>query len=299
MRDGFIDQYMEDEQGVMATTEPVSNAMLDFNFKEDLGGRDITDLALSPDRPQVEPEPVDVEARVNALFDPLPEERSPMYPDNKKPTNSADRYVKEVTDNLAKIDKSKPSGLEINQGKRINQPTTKTTSLAENVYEAINQAEMTGYKPKDQWIRTKSAPPEGSTAFGPVQITRNLYRGYRDNHKDLFTKEELVFLDKLIKQGDDFNHSGKNKGKVSDYKAVDDYGGEGTLIKTDEDKKLYKDIALKMIQQHLDDSGGDWENAIRKWRYGADKKDDPRYWDETSGVMGGAFRPSPYTRYNH
>jgi len=84
IRDGFIEQYMEDEQGVMATTEPEVSAVPEFNFSEDLGGRNITDLALSPERPEVEPEPIDIEARVNALFDPLPATQTPMFPDGKK-----------------------------------------------------------------------------------------------------------------------------------------------------------------------------------------------------------------------
>lgn len=76
MRDGFIDEYIESEQGVMATTEP--NPISNYSFDEDLGGTDVTAPL------QVGPGELNIEARVNALFDPLPEERTIMFPDTKE-----------------------------------------------------------------------------------------------------------------------------------------------------------------------------------------------------------------------
>ena len=39
-------------------------------------------------------------------------------------------------------------------------------------YEALRHAETGSFR--NPWIRTTGRPPEGSTAFGPVQITKKL-----------------------------------------------------------------------------------------------------------------------------
>jgi hypothetical protein len=68
---------------------------------------------------------------------------------------------------------------------------TKETPIS-LVYEAIAEAE-TGGEP-NAWIRTRYAPAQGSTAYGPVQLTKSLAKGYLDFKHHLFTDEEKEYL---------------------------------------------------------------------------------------------------------
>lgn len=149
--------------------------------------------------------------------------------------------------------------------------------LVDSLYEAFAEAETGGES--NPWIRTKVTPEGGSTAYGPVQITRTLAEQYLKNKKDLFDKEELDFLKRFIKQGQMFAKFGREPDKKG-YDPRYDYGGGGDLT-SEEDKALYESMAKKMLLDHYTRNGSDIEKTIKEWRFGAASKkgfeDDPRY----------------------
>lgn len=153
-------------------------------------------------------------------------------------------------------------------------------SLEDNLYQAFAKAETGGVP--DPWIRTMSIPKQGSTAYGPVQITKTLAEGYVDKHKDLFTPEELAYLERFIEQGNLFAEFGREPNKEG-YDPKFEYGGSGILT-SDEDKALYERVAKKMLKQHYKNNKGDLSKTIKEWRFGASSKksksNDPRYWRE-------------------
>lgn len=157
---------------------------------------------------------------------------------------------------------------------KLTPPPQEARTVGQDLYAAINQAEMTGQP--DHWIRTKSAPAEGSTAFGPVQITKGLAKGYLKVAPELFDKEELGFLKKFIKQGEVFAKYGKEPNK-SGYDAKYDYGGSGDLIKTEKDKELYERMATKMLTDIYNKNDGDLDKTWQEWRFGPQGGTDERY----------------------
>lgn len=166
----------------------------------------------------------------------------------------------------------------------------KIVDKSDLMWSAVTKAE-TGSE-KDPWIRVhdRNAPKEGSSAFGPAQITRDLMVRYQDEkYKDLFEPHEAKFLDKMIEQGNKFLKHGRMKGKLDGYNPIYEYGGKGDLIKTDRDKKLYKSVVQKIMKQHLVENNGDIEKAIKEWRYGKkdmNRKYDDRYYKIVSDYLG-------------
>jgi len=148
-----------------------------------------------------------------------------------------------------------------------------------DLFDAFFAAEMRSEKDRAQpYIRTNYRDAKGgSTAYGPVQITKTLVDDYIDRKSKLFEEDELVFLDKMSKQGAKFNKSGnESKETYKDFDVNFDYGGAGDLIQTEEDEAMYKKVATKMLQNHLDEADGDIDKAIEKWR-GKDETEDPEY----------------------
>ena len=118
---------------------------------------------------------------------------------------------------------------------------------------------------KDPFIRTRVAPSEGSTAYGPLQVTVTLASDYLDRKAHLFTPEEKDYLKRFIAQGEKFNEFGKEPDKEG-YEEKYDYGGTGDLT-SQEDKLLYVKTFLKVFEDRLQ---GDYspENIAKKWHGG-------------------------------
>lgn len=149
----------------------------------------------------------------------------------------------------------------------------------DRLFDAFAAAETGGIA--DPFIRTRvSTVPEGSTAYGPVQITTGLMQGYKDNHSDLFTDGELTYIDSFLEQGALFNKFGNEPDKEG-YDKKFDYGGSGTLT-SESDKELYNSVAKKMLKQHHEDSKQDLDKTIKNWRFGSSsskgRTDDSKYW---------------------
>jgi hypothetical protein len=141
------------------------------------------------------------------------------------------------------------------------------------LYEAIANAETGGIK--DPFIRTKYAPEQGSTAYGPVQLTRGLAKGYLDTQSDMFDEDEKQYLQRFVQQGDLFARYGKEPSKAG-YDPRYDYGGTG-ILNTDEDKEMYKQVTEKMLREIYDRHDGDIEKTWQEWRFGPKGGQDKRY----------------------
>ena len=141
------------------------------------------------------------------------------------------------------------------------------------IYQALAQAE-TGNE-QDPWIRTKHRPEQGSTAYGPVQLTRSLAEGYRTKQADMFEPNELEYLDRFLQQGDLFNHYGAEPDREG-YDPRFDYGGGGNL-NTPEDQALYQQVTGKMINEIFERNDGDLEKTWSEWRFGPKGGKDERY----------------------
>ena len=154
-----------------------------------------------------------------------------------------------------------------------------------NIYNRIARAE-TGNE-ADPWIRNK-VWGSGSSAFGEVQLTRDLARGaMRD--PETYGLTALQFLvgmqDKMLQYGGRDMIPGMER-----Y----DYGGKGDF--TDELIPSYRQAAAKIMGGLYDKHvrmGGNADNFWRVWRYGEKgakdpSKKDPRY----ESAYRGASQPA-------
>lgn len=151
--------------------------------------------------------------------------------------------------------------------------------------EGITHAETGSVK--NPWIRTMDSNPvlSGgrklySSAYGPMQITTSLNKLYMKNHPNLFTKEELSYMER-------FSEQGKKMLNVSETDPTNPkYGFGGTGEEwSDRDKELYFSVAGKMLEHHLEQAGGDEEKAIAMWR-GMDRSKDPHYFERVAKGKG-------------
>lgn len=170
-------------------------------------------------------------------------------------------------------------------------------SMFDQFYEAFRRAE-TGSVP-NPWIRTMyRKAPGGSTAYGPVQITKDLVD--RSEKKGIFKGTPVEnFVDEFQKQGGMFNYHGNEKGRIPDFDPKYDYGGSGHLT-TKEDKENYRKMADILIKDHWDqvkNSKRPIEDLIKLWRWGPKSlnpkskdyktiKDDERYFIEFISPWG-------------
>jgi len=156
---------------------------------------------------------------------------------------------------------------------------------AQEMFGRIQQAETGGLG--DPFIRTMYRDaPGGSSAYGPVQITKGLAEGFKRNHADLFDADEIAYLDRFIEQGKKFLKYGNQKNLPTDLRKYD-YGGEGDLT-SPEDKEMYQRVATKMINYYWEKYGGDAEKVGNAWRYGEAssqtmRNDDSRYFKIVTG----------------
>ena len=174
------------------------------------------------------------------------------------------------------------------------------------VYDSLHFAEWgEGYdKPEfhlgDYFTRTHTEPEEGSSAYGPLQITGGLLVAYFGTDKQLedfgntgpagefkeaygnaggkkdgsavarsiLNNEEKVFVDAMIDQAHSFLIYG-NRPKKEGYNPTYDYGGRGDIFeKFPNYKQLYKQVAHKLIELSLDKANGDLVKTAKIWKEG-------------------------------
>lgn len=161
-------------------------------------------------------------------------------------------------------------------------------SLTDQIYDAMFQSEhRSDVHRSDPWIRTTARnTPGGSSAYGPLQITRDFMA--RDSKHINPTEEEQDYIDRYIDQGDKFLKYGNEKGMKGYHKRYD-YGGKGDLFGA-EDQAMYKQVATKLLDYYIG-KYKDPETVASKWRFGPNSKkkvskDDKKYWAEFKRVMG-------------
>lgn len=156
-------------------------------------------------------------------------------------------------------------------------------------YDAIMLAE-TGSE-KDPWIRTKYAPPGGSTAFGPVQITRRKARDYFTRFPEVMKGSTAFYKDILGPMHDKFAYYGREP-KRPGYDRRWEYGGYGQRL-TPEQKAAYKRLSLDMMRADIAEARrllpkGTPEQLremrIQLWR-GKTRKQDPRYFNVVNSYL--------------
>lgn len=135
----------------------------------------------------------------------------------------------------------------------------KSRELATEVYEALTKPETGGEK--DPFIRTRVAEGKGSSAYGPVQITKGLMED--PNYSDIVDPSEFEARQRLIEQSDKFLKYGNkdwqkllNEGKISreeaeEAQALYEYGMPGNFVRTEKDKEDYKNYAITVIDKML------------------------------------------------
>ena len=154
-----------------------------------------------------------------------------------------------------------------------------------DIYDAFKYAETGTHEiAKDTpWIRT-TLEGSGSTAYGPVQLTgaddSMIHNQIKNNFKNTgidWTEEEKTFMKKYRKESlKRLAHGGMEKvgvvdsnelisSKSKEYKDMGitattkydpnyDYGGSGNL--TDDDKKVYEQVAKKFMKR-------EWDRAVK------------------------------------
>jgi len=149
--------------------------------------------------------------------------------------------------------------------------------LLDNLFEAISYAE-TGSEP-DPYIRTRYAPKQGSSAYGPVQLTGSTVKDFYSRYPDKF-KDVAPYVNEFTSQADTFLKYGKSpkkKGYSPDY----DYGGKGTLYgKKDE----YRKMAETVMQLMLNEQGNALDKFVVRWR-GVPENQDPNYFKKVRSKL--------------
>ena len=152
--------------------------------------------------------------------------------------------------------------------------------VIEQAYQNFKRAEVGDL---EGFIRTNHAPKEGSSAYGPVQMTRDLVEDMVNN-KHITVPDDLKdYTKRFIQQGNNFLKYGKEPNKPGYHKRYE-YGEAGDLT-SEQDKKDYKRLAKLIIKYHYDLVGGDTDKLINAWRFGRfdksqdAKKDDERYYN--------------------
>ena len=141
---------------------------------------------------------------------------------------------------------------------------------ASKLYRAIAEAETGSFSKK--WIRTTSMPSAGSSAYGPVQITKTLVEDIASRYPK-FKNSNKEYIDKFIKQGELFLKYG-GKDMVKGFEKYD-YGKSGDLT-SQQDRIDYTKMAYDLMQIILKEKKYNLHAFIKRWR-GKNFKEDPRY----------------------
>lgn len=160
--------------------------------------------------------------------------------------------------------------------------------IAKDFYNSIAQAETGSFK--DPWIRTTYAPPEGSSAYGPAQLTRKKATDYFKRFPIRMAPHAKFYNNVLRPMHDNFLKYGKEPNKAG-YDKKWDYGGAGNPL-TAQQKKQYEQLVRTMMTIDEQEArkmlpNGTPEQILNKrialWR-GAPQKDDNRYYKEFHSV---------------
>ena len=159
--------------------------------------------------------------------------------------------------------------------------------LAVRVYEALTVPETGVFK--DPFIRTQVIPPRGSTAYGPVQITKDLMKNPK--YSDINDPYEAIARQRLINQGEKFAKFGNRawerllksreitQKEANEAAALYEYGKSGDYVRDDRDKEDYKRYAVSIINRKLKDLEKEGfkdkeklEKFLKEWNPKASKK---------------------------
>jgi hypothetical protein len=162
-------------------------------------------------------------------------------------------------------------------------------------WDAFQEAETGSVK--DPWIRTTANKTKGgSSAYGPVQLTRGLVEKYAKNKPKILEDAGLSdFAMKFMDQGDEFLTHGNNEGKIDFYNKRYDYGGKGHLYGAQDQQdyaKLTKTI-MGDLWETSKKTKDPVENLIKYWRWGQkdapskSRNSDPRYFKEFYSKLRG------------
>ncbi len=149
----------------------------------------------------------------------------------------------------------------------------------DELYDALEHAETGGEQNK--WIRTKVIPHGGSTAYGPVQLTKSLVDLYRKNEPQVLTPYSDL-LEKFDQQAELFKTHGAEPEKQRGYSPIWDYGGTG-FTWSDEEKQQYENMNKAMIS-HMKTYQPDMDSFISGWR-GKDRKGDTDYYERFDNFL--------------
>lgn len=152
--------------------------------------------------------------------------------------------------------------------------------VIEEAYQNFKRAEVGDL---EGFIRTNHAPEQGSSAYGPVQMTRDLVADMVNNNHIKLPDDLKDYTKRFIQQGNNFLKYGKEPNKPG-YDKRYEYGEAGDLTSA-QDKKDYKRLAKLIIKYHYDLVDGDTDKLINAWRFGRfdksqdAKRDDERYYN--------------------
>ena len=144
----------------------------------------------------------------------------------------------------------------------------------------------------ETFIRTQ-VNGSGSSAYGPVQITRGLIAGYLKNKPKLFSDKDKEAMNELAERqrialkvgGSDlpkYSRGGSEYAQArvwskrygyettEDFLAAFDYGGDYGLADNEEFALSYASFSRKMLQDHLKGAKGDEVLAAQRWHGGMD-----------------------------
>ena len=171
-----------------------------------------------------------------------------------------------------------------------------TPEEAGKLYDMLAKAEHQGYVDPDsgeplgdysQWIRTGHQPKGGSTAYGPIQMTKS----YLDHvpvtaegqPMITFTDEEQKFINRFREQGQMFLDYGGEDMPPDKLDAQGnpvghfDYGGRG-FDWSDREKQLYRDVGEKYLEYEIKRNKGDLHKTVEAFR-GKPYDQDSEYFD--------------------
>ena len=168
------------------------------------------------------------------------------------------------------------------------------------LYNAIVYAE-TGSE-RNPWIRTKYAPPGGSTAYGKAQLTGGTVRDLIARYPNAF-KPLKEYTDKFLKQADLFAAFGKEPNKPG-YRKEYDYGGVGLGIPDKKEQLMYDRLAQISLWAKIQDikknNAKTWDSLapdkkleliIQAWR-GKPINEDPQYYRKVINKLKSYINPS-------
>ena len=247
------------------------------------------------------------------------------YAPQKAPAASPSTYVVQEGDMFEKLDRKYGSPLgtwqksnpgvvpeKLRIGQRLNVPTipaqpqpSRTLPVQQKYpeftpeerafYDAISYAETGGQS--DPWIRTKVRTEVGSTAWGPVQLTRTKADDYFERYKKQLGPGRKFYSNVMLPMYNKFSYYGNEPYKPGFDKRWD-YGGYGVRL-TPEQQQEYRNMGqMMMMRLDADEVRKNYPNGkpedilrrrIQKWR-GVSEKADPVYYGKVLQYYNNALK---------